>query len=471
MTLLQPSLSMASTESDSDELPTFSFLKKVPPLTKRSQTDRVEKIVVVETSDSEASLPPSPELKDLPRFPDTNETFTQTKPIRVLSSGSEDEEEIMPLAERLACKFLAHKQSSTEDSSFPIKTVLDQQNDQKKQPFLKIPDVPLHNTSKRATDNQDPILDSPCHQLLGYQSTCLVQSNRLAETEMNSDTFPPQKRTKNSQKVQKRGSQRCQPQKQASCKESTLRQPEKKNAAPADKLKALRPEECLKHIIVVLDPVLLQMEGGGQLLGALQSMECCCVIESQAVPCSITWRRRAGLSQDTEEWVEEPTILVLLTAETFESLVYNLKQGTPNSAEKEKETLRGFVTDITARTVGKALSLVIVDREKCFSTQKPPRRRIQGVANKQTKEKKQQRREASTKPMVSRVDIEEALVDLQLYTEAQARVVQSWKQLSDLACTFTKAVAEAPFKLISGVVQIKNARICWQISRCAVGKV
>ncbi|XP_069884436.1 crossover junction endonuclease EME1 isoform X1 [Dipodomys merriami] len=446
MTLLQPSLSMASTESDSDELPTFSFLKKVPPLTKRSQTDRVEKIVVVETSDSEASLPPSPELKDLPRFPDTNETFTQTKPIRVLSSGSEDEEEIMPLAERLACKFLAHKQSSTEDSSFPIKTVLDQQNDQKKQPFLKIPDVPLHNTSKRATDNQDPILDSPCHQLLGYQSTCLVQSNRLAETEMNSDTFPPQKRTKNSQKVQKRGSQRCQPQKQASCKESTLRQPEKKNAAPADKLKALRPEECLKHIIVVLDPVLLQMEGGGQLLGALQSMECCCVIESQAVPCSITWRRRAGLSQDTEEWVEEPTILVLLTAETFESLVYNLKQGTPNSAEKEKETLRGFVTDITARTVGKALSLVIVDREKCFSTQKPPRRRIQGVANKQTKEKKQQRREASTKPMVSRVDIEEALVDLQLYTEAQARVVQSWKQLSDLACTFTKAVAEAPFK-------------------------
>ncbi|XP_069884437.1 crossover junction endonuclease EME1 isoform X2 [Dipodomys merriami] len=417
MTLLQPSLSMASTESDSDELPTFSFLKKVPPLTKRSQTDRVEKIVVVETSDSEASLPPSPELKDLPRFPDTNETFTQTKPIRVLSSGSEDEEEIMPLAERLACKFLAHKQSSTEDSSFPIKTVLDQQNDQKKQPFLKIPDVPLHNTSKRATDNQDPILDSPCHQLLGYQSTCLVQSNRLAETEMNSDTFPPQKRTKNSQKVQKRGSQRCQPQKQASCKESTLRQPEKKNAAPADKLKALRPEECLKHIIVVLDPVLLQMEGGGQLLGALQSMECCCVIESQAVPCSITWRRRAGLSQ-----------------------------GTPNSAEKEKETLRGFVTDITARTVGKALSLVIVDREKCFSTQKPPRRRIQGVANKQTKEKKQQRREASTKPMVSRVDIEEALVDLQLYTEAQARVVQSWKQLSDLACTFTKAVAEAPFK-------------------------
>lgn len=38
------------------------------------------------------------------------------------------------------------------------------------------------------------------------------------------------------------------------------------------------------------------------------------------------------------------------------------------------------------------------------------------------------------------------MVDLQLHTEAQARIVQSWKELADLACAFTKAVAEAPFK-------------------------
>ena len=40
-------------------------------------------------------------------------------------------------------------------------------------------------------------------------------------------------------------------------------------------------------------------------------------------------------------------------------------QGNPGSTEEGKETLRGFVTDVTART-GKALSLVIVDQEKCF---------------------------------------------------------------------------------------------------------
>lgn len=37
-------------------------------------------------------------------------------------------------------------------------------------------------------------------------------------------------------------------------------------------------------------------------------------------------------------------------------------------------------------------------------------------------------------------------MDLQLYTQAQARVVRSWKELADFACAFTKAVAEAPFK-------------------------
>ncbi|XP_011247347.1 crossover junction endonuclease EME1 isoform X1 [Mus musculus] len=207
------------------------------------------------------------------------------------------------------------------------------------------------------------------------------------------------------------------------------------------------------------------MEGGGQLLGALQAMECSCVIEVQAIPRSITWRRRRTelvelpvaergatgsipfpcLNEDGDDWMEEPTILVLVLAEVFMSMAYNLKQASPSSTEKGKETLRSFVTDVTAKT-GKALSLVIVDQEKCFRPQNPPRRRKSGMANKQAKAKHQQRQESSTGLMVSRADMEKALVDLQLYTEAQAWMVQSWKELADFTCAFTKAVAEAPFK-------------------------
>ncbi|KAM9044016.1 crossover junction endonuclease EME1 isoform 2-T2 [Megaptera novaeangliae] len=451
------SLSLESSESDSEELPTFAFLKKEPSSTERRQPQKEEKIVVVDTSDSEASCPPSQKLKDPPPVPEAAETVPQTEPVRVLSSGSEDEEEFAPLAERLTCKFLTHKQLSPEDSSSPVKRVLDHQNnegasrDWQNQPFTKIRDIALCDTSeRRASNNKDPMVDSPCHQLPAYQTTCSVQSNSLTVTKTNAEVPPPQKRTKHNQKVQKRGSQGCQQRGQAGQKESTERQQErKKKAALVNRLKAQRPEECLKHIAVLLDPVLLQMEGGGQLLGALQSMECCCVIEAPAVPCSIAWRRRAGSTEDGEEgWVEEPTILVLLLAEAFVSMIYNFKQGRLGSTEQGKETLRSFVTDITARTAGKALSLVIVDLEKCFSAPNPPRRRKQGVANgEQAKEKKKQRQpEANTAAVVTRVDMEEALVDLQLHTEAQARIVQSWKELADLACTFTKAVAEAPFK-------------------------
>ncbi|XP_008046664.1 crossover junction endonuclease EME1 [Carlito syrichta] len=451
MALKKSLLSLDSSDSDSEELPTFAFLKKQPSSTKR-QSQREEKIIVVDISDSEVSCPPLG-LKDSPPVPGTAETITQTEAGRAPSSGSEDEEEFIPLAERLACKFLTHKQLSPEASSSPIKSVLDHHNnegkscDRKKQPSPKISDVPLHGTPDKSTsDNKDPILDSPCCSLLAYQSVFPVQSDSLTVTRTNSDILLPRKKTKHSEKAQGKGLQGCWQQRQTSLKESTLRQPErKKKAALVNRVKAQRPEECLKHIIVVLDPVLLQMEGGGRVLGALQSMGCRCVIEAQAVPCSITWRR-AGLSEDGEDWVEEPTVLVLLLAEAFVSMIYSAKQGSLDHTEKAKETLQDFVTDITARTAGKALSLVIVDQEKCFSAQNPPKRGKQQVVRKQAKEKQQRQPEANTRSVVSRIDMEEALVDLQLHTEAQARIVQSWEELADFTCAFTKAVAEAPFK-------------------------
>nr|XP_045014083.1 crossover junction endonuclease EME1 isoform X2 [Jaculus jaculus] len=449
MALTKSSLSLVSSESDSEELPTFTFLKRKPSSTERSKPPREGRIVVVDTSGSEASCPPSPGLKDVSSVPDTAGTLTHTEPVRVLSSESESEELFIPLAERLTCKFLTSKQPSPEEWSSPLRTVLGHQNsesascDWKKQPCPEISDISLGTSERKAAaGDQDSILDNLYHQPPAYQSTCLPQSNELSVTRTNSDLPLPQKRARHGQKVQRRRSRECQQQEQAHRRKSTPRQQGKeKKTALANQLKAQRPEECLKHITVVLDPALLQMEGGGQLLGALQSMECCCAIEAQAVPCSVTWRRRTGLVEDGEDWVEEPTLLVLLLTKDFVSMVYNSKQGGPGSGEKGKETLQGFVTDVMARTGGKALSLVIVDQEGCFRTQNPLRRKKQGMANKQPKEKQRQRPEPSTGCMVSR-----ALVDLQLHTEAQARIVQSWKELADLTCAFTKAVAETPFK-------------------------
>ncbi|KAL1780177.1 crossover junction endonuclease EME1 [Sigmodon hispidus] len=253
MALRKLSLSLLSTESDSEELPTFAFLKKEPSSADRNQPQRENAVVV--TSDSEASCPLSPCLKDPLLVPEPAEAPTGGGLVRVLSSESDEEDVFVPLAERLTRKFLTHKQLDPEHSSSSLKTLLGLQDhpsgpcNWKKQPFPKIPDVPVHGALEKSPANDgDSVLDSSCHQLPAYQSTC----SELAVTR----TIPlPQKRTKRSQKVQRRGSQECSQPSQASRKEDTPRQHEKKEkAAMVSRLKGQRPEECMKHIVVVLDP-------------------------------------------------------------------------------------------------------------------------------------------------------------------------------------------------------------------------
>lgn len=255
MALKKSSVSLDSS-SDAEELPVFTFLKKEPCSTERRQPPREEKIVVVHTSDSEASCPPSPRWKDPPPAPDTAETITPAQPVRVLSSGSEDEEELIPLAERLACKFLTHKQLSPEDPNSPVKSVLGHRNTEGasrawEKLFPKICDVPLQDPSERRTlNNTDSTGDSPGPQVPAFQATCPLRSFSSSVTKPNAEARPAQKRTKHSPKVQRRGSQG-----RARGKESTLRPPPRdKKAAPADRPKAPRPEECLKHVAVALDP-------------------------------------------------------------------------------------------------------------------------------------------------------------------------------------------------------------------------
>lgn len=61
----------------------------------------------------------------------------------------------------------------------------------------------------------------------------------------------------------------------------------------------------------MLVSVLLQVEGGGEIHSALQAANYSCVIESQAVPCSITWRRKTVSSQVWEENVNVVSLFFL----------------------------------------------------------------------------------------------------------------------------------------------------------------
>uniref|UniRef100_A0A8B9Z8L3 Essential meiotic structure-specific endonuclease 1 n=1 Tax=Anas platyrhynchos TaxID=8839 RepID=A0A8B9Z8L3_ANAPL len=170
-----------------------------------------------------------------------------------------------------------------------------------------------------------------------------------------------------------------------------------------------------------------EVEGGAQVLAALQSANYSCVVERQAVPCSITWRRKAVIPQteDGDEWTEEPNVLILLRLEEF------LSMEAQGCAEGQKETLQSFVAQVLKKMPGKILAMTVVEVEKYFRCLRA-----------QSKKRLQQAREKGSPGFWSW----RYPVDLQLCTQVPVTFFASWEEVGEFATMFSKAVAEAPYK-------------------------
>ncbi|KFM07823.1 Crossover junction endonuclease EME1, partial [Aptenodytes forsteri] len=274
------------------------------------------------------------------------------------------------------------------------------------------------------------------------------QPNRLPVSGASPETPPPPKKPKCSQKEREAICQAAwQRRKEREAQRRQQEEEKERKRALAKMLKAQRPGECQKYITVVLDPVLLQVEGGGQILRALQAANYSCVVESQAVPCSITWRRKTVSSQIAEgdEWTEEPNVLVLLRLEEF------LSMEARGCTEGQKETLQSYIAHVMEKMPGKILALAVAEVEdyfRCLRVQSKKRLR-QAAVNGNQEEEQGKRRKKEVKDSgleITRMDVEEALVDLQLCKQVQVSFFESWEELGEFATMFTKAVAEAPFK-------------------------
>uniref|UniRef100_A0A3B3CHI0 Essential meiotic structure-specific endonuclease 1 n=1 Tax=Oryzias melastigma TaxID=30732 RepID=A0A3B3CHI0_ORYME len=169
-------------------------------------------------------------------------------------------------------------------------------------------------------------------------------------------------------------------------KEEQEKQKAEKRAV-AEAAKALRPDECIKHMVVAVDPALLQLEGGGALLASLQALGCSCAIEKQPLPRSVSWARRA------------PPTQVRRTKEQ--------KAGRSDSAP----SLTTWVQQQQRRQPSKTLSLA-----------------------------------ASGKVTAPFLLSQQAVVQLQLHSGISVHFLPSWKEFADYIAMTTKAVAEAPFK-------------------------
>uniref|UniRef100_A0A8C3AYS9 Essential meiotic structure-specific endonuclease 1 n=1 Tax=Cyclopterus lumpus TaxID=8103 RepID=A0A8C3AYS9_CYCLU len=232
-------------------------------------------------------------------------------------------------------------------------------------------------------------------------------------------------------------------------KEALRQEQERQKAerkALAEAARALRPEECIKRMVVPMCS-----EGGGTLLASVQALGCSCAVEKQPVPRSVSWRRRTpGPDDSGGACVPEAHVVIQLTVDDFITLIHGYEERRVLGGSGP--TLTSWVQEQQRRHPGKVLSLAVIDLEKYFRSQKSQSQKrfrdaVAGEERGGGKAKKRRKNGGDeARPEVSRVEVEEAVVHLQLHTGVSVRFLLAWKDFSAHIAMTTRAVAEAPYK-------------------------
>ncbi|XP_076008231.1 structure-specific endonuclease subunit EME1 isoform X2 [Genypterus blacodes] len=360
------------------------------------------------------------------------ESCKRAADIIMLSSDSDDDAPYVPLAQRL-------KQREQDCIGAFLATTNGKHEEQYLPSDLAVSELPCLNgfTESEPISSSNQIR-TETHRALGGSEEAPLLQWWLKCPSRPTNTSPARKKPAKELQASK---QEALKRKQARVGQQSDREPldkqqhrekaEKK--ALAEAAKALRPEECMKHIVVVVDSALLQLEGGEALLSSVQALGCTCSIEKQPFPRSVSWMRRSSYTQpDVGVCVQEALVVIQMTVEDFITLIHSYVQEQRHYQSDCGPTLTSWVAALQRHHPDKILSLVVIDLEKYYRSQKS--------------KKKKKKDDLQMLPEVSRVELEEAVVNLQMHTGVQVRFVSTWKDFSDHISMTTKAVAEAPFK-------------------------
>ncbi|KAG7507661.1 crossover junction endonuclease EME1 [Solea senegalensis] len=432
-----------------EELPVFDFLRPGPHRDRTSKSCSVEPdLVDLEDSDAEDAVTcTSATENDGVGAPD----------VMMLSSDSDDDDVLhVPLAQRL-------KQRQENVISASSTVTNEKHAEHKSHSNLDCLQLPCRNGIPQSAA---PLVRQQVRGVgasLGPEEEETPAVPQRCPSEGSGDASPA-KRKRAKRTVEEIQASREEALRRRRAKESQQKekealrlQQERQRAerkAVADAAKALRPEECVKHMVVAVDPALLQLEGGGTLLASLQTLGCSCAIEKQTLPRSVSWMRRTPSAQpDGGACVPEAQVVMHMTVEVFCSLIHSYVQEERLGSSDAGPTLTSWVRQQQTNNPGKILSLVVIDMEKYFRSQKSKNQKKfrEAVTNEERGGGKGRRKGKNGSaeaflPEVSQVEVEEAVVHLQLHTGVSVRFLSTWKDFSDHITMATKAVAEAPFK-------------------------
>uniref|UniRef100_A0A8C5LBT6 Structure-specific endonuclease subunit EME2 n=1 Tax=Jaculus jaculus TaxID=51337 RepID=A0A8C5LBT6_JACJA len=195
---------------------------------------------------------------------------------------------------------------------------------------------------------------------------------------------------------------------------------------------ALRSDQVLKRLAVCVDPAVLEDAGSDILMEALGALGCECRIEPQRLARSLQWsggRPDPGTSGVPPELCndDECEQLLLLEPQEFLRGAAQLTQMT-----SPPSNLPWLSAENPARP-----HLAVIGLDTYLWSHKP---------SVQKRQQLERTKEAQTTVTISWPEVEEALVLLQLYADLRVLLVDSWQELSQHVCAFTKALAQRPSK-------------------------
>ncbi|XP_023122241.2 crossover junction endonuclease EME1 isoform X1 [Amphiprion ocellaris] len=433
-----------STSDLDEDLPVFDFLQPGRHLSQASQWP-AEKPNIVDVNDSDA------EITAISSTPDAGACRAKAD-VMMISSNSDDDEPYVPLAKRLkqrpwkvisaSSAVVNEKEAENYSPSNLVSSQVFRQNGfSESECLLSLHQVRtvLPMTSGRTEDLPQLPLKPPSSGSSKGVSSAKKKLAKWTVEEIQAKREEALRR--------KQARERKQQDKEA------LRQEQDKQKAERNAAKALRPEECIKHMVVAIDPTILQLEGGGTLLESVQALGCSCAIEKQPLPRSVSWMRRTPCAQPGDAvCVPEAHVIMQMTVDDFITLVHSYVQEERHGMSDCGPTLTSWVQHQQRRNPGKTLSLVVIELEKFFRSQKSQnqkrfREAVQGEETRGGKVKRKRKSGgAELLSQVSQVEVEEAVVHLQLHTGVSVRFLSSWKGFSDHITMTTKAIAETPFK-------------------------
>ncbi|XP_062298941.1 crossover junction endonuclease EME1 [Scomber scombrus] len=431
-----------------EELPVFDFLSQTSQKLAERKTDLVNLV------DSDAEERSS-------SFPASAKGEAGTSDVMMISSDSDDEAPYVPLAQRLKQRqdnLIRASSAATNGKDAEQRPPSNQARSQlsgqvglpESELLLSVHQV---RTGSLAGSNSS-------EEAASLQRFLLPKTLSGAESsDSSSAKRKPAKRTaeeiqaSREEALRRRQAKEIQHQDKEALRQEQERQKAEKKAL-AEAAKALRPEECIKHMVVTVDPALLQLEGGGTLLASVQALGCSCAIEKQPIPRSVSWMRRTPCAQpDDGACVPEAHVVIQMTADDFIALIHSYIQEERLGGSVCGPTLTSWVQAQQRRHPDKVLCLVVIDLEKYYRSQKSQsqkkfREAVAGGEQAGGRQAKKRRKNggAEVLPDLSRVEVEEAVVHLQLHTGVSVRFLSTWKDFSDHITMTTKAVAEAPFK-------------------------